>query len=234
MSSRYHVSLAVWNLITEKKCVLSEAFAMVSTWIAESIDWLVDNSSVASANRSSSSIPSQNAYRPVCLSDASNRDYSWSDGRAHKLGVEKPRENEASARRHERGRLSGDREDVRAGRTSAATLREAAEGPGASAGLRDAAGCCALLGHGASHHATRRIFATGLQKGLSRWALSLFARREQKRRGKVSFLNWDKKISRWIISQYESERSKRDRYKLESPAIDAAYIFVCWSVDNEV
>jgi len=77
-------------------------------------------------------------------------------------------ENEVSTGRHERGRLFGDREDVRARRTPTATLRETAEGPRASAGLWDAAGCRTLLGYGTTHHATRRIFAAGLQKGLSR------------------------------------------------------------------
>lgn len=80
----------------------------------------------------------------------------------------KPRENEISTGRHERGRLPGGRENVHAGRPSTATLREAAEGPGASAGLRDATGRCAPLGCRATHHAARRIFASGLQKGLSR------------------------------------------------------------------
>lgn len=83
----------------------------------------------------------------------------------------KLRENEISAGRHERGRLPGGRENVHAGRSSTAALREAAESPGASAGLWDATGCRAPLGRGASHHAARRIFAAGLQKGLSRWAL---------------------------------------------------------------
>jgi len=80
----------------------------------------------------------------------------------------RPHENETSSGRHERGRLPGGRENVNAERPSTATLREAAEGAGASAGLWDATGRRALLGRGATHHATRRIFAAGLQKGLSR------------------------------------------------------------------
>lgn len=80
----------------------------------------------------------------------------------------KSHENETSSGRHERGRLPGGRENINAERPSTATLREAAESPGASAGLWDATGRRALLGRGATHHPTRRIFAAGLQKGLSR------------------------------------------------------------------
>jgi len=81
---------------------------------------------------------------------------------------EERRNPEISPGRHERGRLPGGRENVHAGRPPKAALREAAEGAGASAGLRDATGCRALLGRGASHHAARRILAARLQKGLSR------------------------------------------------------------------
>lgn len=155
----------------EKNCILSEAPAMASTWISESAVW----SSRQFVSRSSlPPIDFRPKYRfgapdsPIARTRVVDRGESWSAT----IGAcgENRSENETSSGRHERGRLPGGCENVHAGRPSAATLREAAEGPGASAGLRDATGRCALLGRGATHHAARRIFAAGLQKGLSRWA----------------------------------------------------------------
>lgn len=196
---------------------------MVSTsWIAASIDWLDDNSSVASASRFS---PSTSRREPLGLPLA----LVVEDRVGRTVGPKRPRENEAPAGRHERGRLFGDREDVRARRTSAATLREAAEGPGASAGLRIAAGCCTLLGHGAPYHATRRIFAAGLQKGLSRWALCARPEQKRPRRGRRFLpLDWDKRISPWRCIPIW-DRSRRDRSLQTRISVIRCCMYLYWS-----
>lgn len=49
-------------------------------------------------------------------------------------------------------------------------MREAAEGAGTSARIRDATGCGALLGRGAAYYATGRLPSTWIQERVSRWA----------------------------------------------------------------
>lgn len=167
---QHYVTLIVWNLIMEKKCILSEA---LPPWLPRGLANRpfdrVDNSSHDPPFRRS--IFAQNIVSGRPIRPSPGREWLIAErvGR-RRIGAcgENRSENETSSGRHERGRLPGGRENVHAGRPSAATLREAAEGPGASAGLRDATGRCALLGRGATHHAARRIFAAGLQKGLSR------------------------------------------------------------------
>lgn len=208
----HYVALAVRNLITEKKCAF---FPKLSPWSPRgspnrSIDCSIIHPSLP-LSRFAPRIRPRTIWFACRAPAAANRIDPEGQLVGNKTGVGGPRENETSAGRHERGRLFGDREDVRAGRTSAATLREAAEGPGASAGLRDAAGCCTLLGYGASHHAARRIFTAGLQKGLSRWALR--AHLEQKRLYREGrYLLWTeiKRFRREDISQYKSARSRRE------------------------